>query len=608
MVAHHDAICRARNPDAELAMRNIPRPVVFRLPWSIALAVGLLPAAYEQALAATNLVTVNADGLFTPPRVEIFSGDTVEWHFAKRGSSIIPVSFTAGSALCTNYLPYRPADPNEFTGPMPRAVSGIFALSPEDSPYAMQDAIWQSTNLTGVFIRMRWNDVHLGTNRFNWSEMDALIEEAVNHGKVYSLGFKAGHRGTPQWIFSATSNAAPVTPLDFGLTQAGRPSYLGSPADPNFRKHYFDLLTAAAAHLRERNAYYRALAYIKISGANLISHENRLTNDTAEAVALWAGPGHYRPANLYSFYHEQTALLAAEFPEKDMSYALIQDGFPIINGLGEYAGQSAPTNASLPKGSEQTEYVLNQGRLEQGRRFVVQHNGLQSEPAFCPDSGVHPTVVDPNFHYVGSGCPNRWVLEQSSLGQVTGFQIVAGITNLGDLESTFANQWDNSDGVFLEIYEGNALSAELQGLPSGKRVGDWAEQFHERRRETVPSIPEPFPLTYSHTFTRTAASDSGPQVFYYLDPARCSTGDATHYGSIAILPDLSFTSVSRATSGAVSLRLAVAHSGTLKVESATDLAGWTLLDSRSTAGGTVEVTDPSAAASERFYRATLVTP
>ena len=240
----------------------------------------LLAAGPQPMSAATNVVTVNADGSFNPARLEIFSGDTVVWRFHRRTDTIIPINPGADGNFCTNYPPYNPANPNEFTGPMPRAVSGIFALSPEELPYVTRDATWRDTNLTGVFIRLRWDDAHLGTNQFRWDEMDAVIGKAVANGKVYSLGFKAGVRGTPQWIFNASRTDAPVTRLDFGYRQEGRPAYYGSPADPNFRKHFFDFLRAAAAHLRERNAHYRALAYIKIGGLNLFTHENRLPNET----------------------------------------------------------------------------------------------------------------------------------------------------------------------------------------------------------------------------------------------------------------------------------------------------------------------------------------
>ena len=116
----------------------------------------LLTARPRTISAATNVVTVNSNGSFSPARLEIFSGDTVVWRFSSHADAIVPINASAGANFCHDYPTYNPANPNEFTGPMPRAVSGIFALSPEELPYATRDATWRDTNITGVFIRLRW--------------------------------------------------------------------------------------------------------------------------------------------------------------------------------------------------------------------------------------------------------------------------------------------------------------------------------------------------------------------------------------------------------------------------------------------------------------------
>ena len=133
------------------------------------------------AAATTVIVTVNANGTFTPARVDLYTGDTVEWRFASRSDSIVPVNLdAAGQPDVVNYKPYVASDPNEFTGPLPHAVSGIYALSPEERPYVTQTATWQSANLAGVFIRPRWDDVHLGPGQYFWNEIDAEIDDPLH--------------------------------------------------------------------------------------------------------------------------------------------------------------------------------------------------------------------------------------------------------------------------------------------------------------------------------------------------------------------------------------------------------------------------------------------
>ena len=305
---------------------------------------------------------------------------------------------------------------------------------------------------------------------------------------------------------------------------------------------------------------------MRISGLNLHSAENRLPNETPRDLATWAGPGGYTPTALLEFYRLQTALLAEEFPDKDQSYALIQAGFPRINDLGEYLDQPTQPTQPIPTGTQQTEAVLLQGRTDHGMRFAVQHNGLQPKPAVCPGSGVHPIVVDPGFPYVGSGCPNRWVLAESTAGQVTGYQTVNSLADLADLESALENEWDNSDGIFLEIYQGLGLAAEAQVLPSGMTLADWAERFHGRRREDFPQIPDPFPLTHRHTFSNTHV-DGASLEFSYVGRLDCPGAVPPAFGVITILPDLGFSDVTREPDGRLRFSILSADAGRVTLPS-----------------------------------------
>src|SRR4029079_2280289 len=83
------------------------------------------------AVAATHSVKVNADGTFTPAVVTIADGDTVEWTLGSATDSIVGASAPSCSAIRA----YLPNDPNELTGPMPQAASGIFALSPLEAGF-----------------------------------------------------------------------------------------------------------------------------------------------------------------------------------------------------------------------------------------------------------------------------------------------------------------------------------------------------------------------------------------------------------------------------------------------------------------------------------------
>jgi len=518
--------------------------------------VALLTLCSAVASAATRTVKVNADGSFSPQVVYISSGDTVEWTL-NAGDSIIPVS-----SSCTA-RPYDATDVNEFTGPMPVAASGIFSLSQLDSGYVVQqagtpcpagaqpraaaagqilcpggsyeatlDTTWQDPALSGVFIRLLWKDIQKspGTDdvNFDFTVLDREVNQAVKNGKLYSIGIKAGDDGTPTWLFTS-GGVTPLSLQDGGSdddVQCGSRMTLGNPTETAYQNRYFDLLRKVAAHLKSRADWYRALAYVKPSGANLFSHENRLpkrcTSGCICNTQVFSQHG-YTPSKLYAFYQAQFDLLATEFPNKTMSYALIQDGFPRVNETGDYLRTDGTSSGgALPGVTEQTQVILNLGQAREGIRFAVAHNGLNPKISSNCLTNVN-----------GIGCPNKWVLQEGSEGQVTGFQTTNAekVSTPADVDSALLNALDNSQAVIVELYEERFWEAVRQpnGIinpaGSGRTMAQWADQFHTRRKTLFPSLDPPYPSVYRHTFTKTTTS--GNQTFYYVNGAKCSVAPAS---------------------------------------------------------------------------------
>ena len=407
--------------------------------------------------------------------------------------------------------------------------------------------------LAGVFLRFEWDEIETAPGVYDWSVLDTEVDRVVKAGKLYSLAFKAGKAGAPDWLFT-----------DLGLTElqlqdggsngtsCGFAMSLGNPTTPLYGERYGLFLSTVAEHLKENPAWYRALAYIKPSGANLISHENRLPNGCDPAcsicnTALWAADG-YTPGGLYAFYENQFLDITGTFSNKDMSYMLIQAGFPKVTDAVDYEGCTGacdPTN--IPGGVEQTETILAIGAANHGTSFIVQHNGLNEKPTgadACPNDGVHPAVGP--FATAGSGCPNPYVLREGEAGQVTGFQTVnrGKVDTLSALDATFLNALDNSDAVFVEAYESLLWEADQIGgvldlaAAVPRTLADWSNEFNKRRRNnhfTSLGLPDPYPKTHSHTFTRTIGA-VGNEIYHYVDPASCGTSAPFNYGVIRILP------------------------------------------------------------------------
>ncbi|HEY4641539.1 MAG TPA: hypothetical protein VII75_09365, partial [Thermoanaerobaculia bacterium] len=513
--------------------------------------------------ATTHVVNVNADGSFSPPVVTIASGDSVQWTFSSPADSIVSINWDGTSAgYCSAVNPYSADD---FTGPMPVAPGGVFTISPVTVGFVAQpaaatcaggqspkataagqmlcrggpttyaatmDATWQDPTLTGVFIRLLWSDIEPSLNTYDFTIVDREVAKAVKNGKVYSLGIKAGDDGTPSWLF--TNGVTPLQLQDSGSDgndpSCGSRMTLGNPTELAYQNRYFDLLRAVAAHLRSRADWYRALAYIKPSGANLFTHENRLpkrceSNCICNTQVL-AQHG-YTPNGLYAFYQAQTDLLASEFPGKSMSYALIQDGFPLINNSGGYEkSDGTSSNGPLPGGTEQTQTILDNGQATHGLSFVVAHNGLSKM-----------ITLNCAQNRNGVGCPNRWVLQEGQEGQVTGFQTTNDekVSTPSDVDSALNNGLVNSQGVYIELYEERYWEAVRQPngvidpAGTGRTMAQWVTEFQNRRKTLFPALSDPFPTTYTRTFT-----SSTPKTLYYVHGAKCGIGSAAP-GTIVIV-------------------------------------------------------------------------
>lgn len=374
--------------------------------------------------------------------------------------------------------------------------------------------------------------------------------------------------------------------------------YLGNPGEQAYRDHYNEMLTALGDHIRSRAAWYQRLAYVKLGGANFDTHELKLPRNCVNANCcnpeLWALAG-YTPSGLYGFFEEQAATMLEAFPNKSISYQVIHDGFPIVGdpdaGMppgspGDYPGFSGEVDAdgngtiALPDAIEQMWTSVRRlqdledelGNAIMRERLVVQQNGLRTGPAYdykppydygvdgqCRYDGVHP-VGGPAYDVAGSGCPNQWVLRSgyrtrnlnvAPYDSLTGFQTIDasnGVATLPELELALQNAMDSSDAVFVEIYQSRFLEAEQNGkvldpTASNLDLGGWSDAFEDRRRLdwVTAELPDPRPLEYTITVTRTLDLPYGNELLHYIHASKCGIdyadfGTEYQYGGISIQP------------------------------------------------------------------------
>lgn len=449
-----------------------------------------------------------------------------------------------------------------------------------------REATWQSDDLKGVFIRLNWSDLQPSkTGPYKFAALDREVEQAVRYSKLYSLTIKAGAEGTPPWIFATeppdpTTPTVPGRPITDPTVTGGVPRVivdvneegdscgwksLGNPGNKSYQRLYNDMLTAVATHLKTNAEWYRRLAYIKPSGANASSAEWRLPNGCKSVAVgpdcggvpscnnhIWHAAG-YTQAGLEAFHSAQLAVIARQFPGKTMSYQLIHAGFPRANAAGgpdcwmDSAHNFVCAAGFLPGDTptSQTESLLAHGRATYILDFAVQHNGLGGEPAVCPGVPFSPGT---------DGCPNWWAwdagnrpLSPGASGQITGYQTSnpKQVTTGDQLQDIFENLYNNSDGVFLEIYEevlwraSNTNGGVLRNgvAPAGRTIRQWSNELDVRRRAGWPTattlLPSPTPITHRFVFTRNASPQI--QTYTYVHSNKCAESQA-NYGSVTVIP------------------------------------------------------------------------
>lgn len=224
-----------------------------RAPWWAALALaascagGASAGAGEGAdangarLAAAGpyVVSVNPDGSFLPSSLIVPRGSTVIWNLADHTDTVIPTYPGVLPGTCGGSRPYEPGG---FAGPA-RAPAGIFSLGPDPkgvgrgleerlnscgayedrgnvgnlhlcqrgTPGATMASTWDDPALSGVFIRMIWAGVNPSQGVYDFNTLDREVNEAVAHGKLYSIVFEAGKTTRPCGSSAPASSPCPAS-------------------------------------------------------------------------------------------------------------------------------------------------------------------------------------------------------------------------------------------------------------------------------------------------------------------------------------------------------------------------------------------------------------
>lgn len=225
----------ARDPGPGYAHTHSPASAKGRKPLLACLILAGLSVPLT-ANATTYTLTVNADGTFSyngaAPNLTIRSGDVVKWTGLTRRDSIVrvdgitpsssPANICFDASLATpdysypHKKAYNPSNDNEFTGPIRRGLSGIWALAPEGNepsfievPSAESDAIVPNALTCGALN-------HVSANQFSVPDP---ANPGMNKLVKYSYEYLEKTFGTSK---SNPLLVTPVTAVDRALGVAHR--------------------------------------------------------------------------------------------------------------------------------------------------------------------------------------------------------------------------------------------------------------------------------------------------------------------------------------------------------------------------------------------------
>ena len=325
-------------------------------------------------------------------------------------------------------------------------VGGLF-IKGESGGALVQKDLLRNDDISGFYMSIPWSQFQTEVDTFETEHIKDALNAAVENDQYVVFGIGAGGRYTPEEVL----RDAGVPLYEFEDTwgsnategNCGTKMLLGNPTDESYQREYFKAIRALGEIVASNELWMDHVAYIKLSGANLLTQENRLPKSVAPGCInnsrVWAEAG-YTPNGIVDFYTKQMEVVQEVFPGKPMIYALIQAGFPKTNNYGDYLlenGQSS--GAKLINGITQTEMILESGIENYGKLFVPSHNGIRANAL-------------PNFW-------TRYSSETYGVGVAYQTANERRVSTLAQLQATLENLRENTLAHYLEIYPNLALEA-----------------------------------------------------------------------------------------------------------------------------------------------------
>ena len=285
--------------------------------------------------------------------------------------------------------------------------------------------MYANASITGVALRVNWQDVEPSANQFNWQMIDDVFTQAAASHKFVVLCLVPGFE-TPSWALQGVATA--TFARQYG-PRVGEMEDLPMPWDQTYLSRWFAFLQAVA----DRYGSNPGFRMISADGPTSVSEEMTLPR-TASDIARWISLG-YTPDKYMSAWGTVFQEYAQIFPRQYISLSL---------GHGLPVGNNGTRDNSQDRATPQS--IIAEG-LQYKDRFVLQENALR----------------DYGYDTWGYG-----LVSSNSGNVVTGFEV--GAVNQGDIaDPVQALSAALQNGLaahvdFLEVYTFDVVNPAMQGV------------------------------------------------------------------------------------------------------------------------------------------------
>jgi hypothetical protein len=293
--------------------------------------------------------------------------------------------------------------------------------------------------MSGVAVQLNWRDIEPLEGKPNWSRLDALFAAAESSNRWLRLSIFPGFF-SPEWALEGAKTDVFKIPYGPGH---GTPAKLPMPWD----RMYLDRWFAFVRQVAERYGNSPAFRVIGAAGPTSVSDEMTLPGSPA-AIRQWLSHG-YTPAKYLGAWEETFHVFASAFPNQCVS--LSAPNLPILeNGRFNHAERMRAKQD-----------IVERAMRVFGRRLTIQSNDLHAGHALveAPDN---TDFINGYSGRIITGFEMRGGSQGPVASRIMGAEGDPPLALRRSIDKGMAPNNAGRHVNYLEIYEGDVLSADMQ--------------------------------------------------------------------------------------------------------------------------------------------------